>query len=434
MFGLVLLAGTTSLHAQSNDGLLDKLVEKGILTVKEANGLREEADKDFTKAFSTKTGLPDWVTAMKFNGDLRMRYDRITSAEKISADRDRYRYRLRFGYTATLKDSFEVGIGLTSSEQTGNASPADPISNNQSLQDNGSKKAIGLDKVYAKWTPINGPTWSASATIGKMENPIVFPSTILFDKDYTPEGFAAEVTYRLNDQHSFKGLGAVFVLDETSGSVRDPYMFAGQLRWDANWSPKWQSSVGGAVLSIVNRANLQTNAVPDIGAGNSRLASGILSNAYTSVYADASLTYMLDSFLGYKSAFPITASGDYMKNLAAQQNDTGYSIGATFGKAGKKGLWELNYRYTRLEGDAWFEEFVESDFGAFYRNGGAIGVANGYRSGTNVRGHWIKGTYNFYDSLSFSVAYFLTEVINQPGVTRYDSGTGRLFVEAVWKY
>ena len=438
IFGLALLAGTTTLHAQSTDGLLDKLVEKGILTVKEANGLREETDKNFTQAFATKTGLPDWVTSMRFNGDIRMRYDRITSADTVSADRDRYRYRLRFGYTATLKDSFEVGIGLTSSEQTGNASPADPISNNQSLQDNGSKKAIGLDKAYAKWTPINGPTWSAAMTIGKMENPIVFPSTILFDKDYTPEGFAAEVAYRMNDQHSFKGLGAVFVLDETSGSVRDPYMFAGQLRWDANWSPKWQSSIGGAVLGIVNRISLTTNAIPDIGAGNTRnLGTGILSNAYTSVYADASLTYVFDTFPAYKTAFPITVSGDFLKNLAAKTSDTGYSAGITFGKAGKKGLWEINYRYTHLEADAWFEEFVESDFGAFYKNGGAIGVANGYRSGTNLRGHWIKGTYNFYDSLSFSVAYFITELINQPvlpGAPRYDSGAARLFVEAVWKY
>lgn len=54
----VTLPGTSG-HAQSADALIDKLVEKGILTVKEANELREESDKGFTAAHSVKTGLPE---------------------------------------------------------------------------------------------------------------------------------------------------------------------------------------------------------------------------------------------------------------------------------------------------------------------------------------------------------------------------------------
>ena len=72
------LAGVSfSAHAQSADALLDKLVDKGILTVKEANELREEADKGFTSAHQVKTGMPDWVTSFKLNGDVRGRYDGI---------------------------------------------------------------------------------------------------------------------------------------------------------------------------------------------------------------------------------------------------------------------------------------------------------------------------------------------------------------------
>ena len=66
-------------HAQSVDGLLDKLVDKGVLTVKEANDLREESDKNFSTAYAAKNGMPDWVTSLRFNGDLRLRYDRITA-------------------------------------------------------------------------------------------------------------------------------------------------------------------------------------------------------------------------------------------------------------------------------------------------------------------------------------------------------------------
>ena len=37
-------------YAQSTDALIDKLVDKGILTVKEANDLREETEKNFKEA------------------------------------------------------------------------------------------------------------------------------------------------------------------------------------------------------------------------------------------------------------------------------------------------------------------------------------------------------------------------------------------------
>ena len=46
-----------NIPAQSVDALLDKLVDKGILTVKEANELKAESDKDFTKAYQVKSGM-----------------------------------------------------------------------------------------------------------------------------------------------------------------------------------------------------------------------------------------------------------------------------------------------------------------------------------------------------------------------------------------
>ena len=45
--GLVLAVFIGAAHAQSSDALIEKLVEKGILTANEAKDLREEADNDF---------------------------------------------------------------------------------------------------------------------------------------------------------------------------------------------------------------------------------------------------------------------------------------------------------------------------------------------------------------------------------------------------
>src|SRR5258708_38362832 len=97
------IAFSGSLHAQSSDALIDKLVEKGILTVKEANQLREESDKGFTWAYSAKSGLPDWGTSMKLNGDFRGRFEQNNAENPAHVDRNSYRYRLLFGDTATLQ-------------------------------------------------------------------------------------------------------------------------------------------------------------------------------------------------------------------------------------------------------------------------------------------------------------------------------------------
>jgi hypothetical protein len=268
---LASLALGTSAHAQSADTLIDKLVEKGILTVKEGNELRDQADNDFTRAMSSKSGMPEWVTAMKFNGDLRLRMDSVHNDGVSTADRNRYRYRVRFGYTATLKDDWEIGVLLTSSDVTG--TEGDPISQNASFQNNGSKKFVFFDKVYAKWTPLNDASWLLSSTLGKMENPFLFPSTIMFDKDYTPEGLAQEVTFRFNQEQSLKLTTAAFVLDEVAANSRDPVLFASQLRWDAAWKPTLTTTLGAGLFALNGSGNLTAANVPDVGAGNTRNAA-----------------------------------------------------------------------------------------------------------------------------------------------------------------
>ncbi|MBI2928947.1 MAG: putative porin [Verrucomicrobia bacterium] len=431
--GLVSLAGLSlESWGQTADALIDKLVEKGILTVKEANELREETDKGFTQAYQVKTGLPDWVRSMKFNGDLRGRFEGFYAESSDFATRQRLRYRLRAGFTAVMRDNFEVGFRLTSSEGAGGFSEGDPISGNQTFGNNASKKFVFIDLAYAKWAAVNRPDWGATFTLGKMENPFVFPSTILFDRDYTPEGLASAFDFQLGASQTLRLAGAGFALDELSGSGQDPYLLGGQARLDSKWAAMLSSSFGLGYLTILNEAALTTANVPNIGRGNTRTAAGALVHEYTPVYADASLSYTLEKFPGYNAAFPITLSGDFLHNTGASDANRGYSVGVTFGKAGKRGLWDLGYRWTELQRDAWYEEFTESDFGAFYQTA-PIGGGTGYASGTNVRGHWVKGSYSPFDSLTFSLAYFLTDLITEsPAGSK--SGMGRLQVDAVWKF
>ncbi len=428
MAGFLACASTGS--AQSADALIDKLVEKGILTVKEAQSMRDETDKDFMRALSSRNGMPEYVTAFKLNGDFRGRYEGFFRDSGNSVDRNRFRYRLRFGATASLLDDFEVGFGLVSQAANG-----DPISGNQTLQDNGSKKPIAIDLAYGKWNPIVTPDWNASLTMGKMKNPFIF-SDMLFDSDYTPEGLATEVSYNLNADHSLKLTAGGFILDELGGTSQDPYLIAAQLRWDGNWTPKLKSSVGISMLDILAAEQLTVgNIANNINVGNTRTAAAAgPAEGFNPIVLDGSLAYSFEGVPMYAAPFPVTLAGEYIHNPRAATKGDAYSAGITFGKAGKKGLWEVSYRWKELQADAWYEELVDSDSGAFYSVAPLnSGLAAGYNSGTNIRGHVVRASYSPYDTVTLTVSLF-----NLWAIDASPAGTGstinRLQVDAVWKF
>jgi len=439
---LALLAGATALaalapqsYAQSSDALIEKLVSKGILTVSEAKDLREESDKDFKTAFQAKTGMPDWVSGYKISGDVRGRFESINADSGKQITRDRFRYRLRAGLTVYLQDDLEAGFRLTSDEAAGgNSSGGDPISGNTTMTGNGSKKFIYIDQAYGKWSPLHGNGWDGNFTFGKMENPFT-TSDLVFDPDYTPEGAALQLGYAINDKHSVRFNGGGFAINENKNSSYDTYLFGAQARFESKWTPKLQTSFGVSYYDLMNKAGLATGILPDQNNGNWRSPAGAISYAFNPWVVDASVTYLLDSVPLYKGAFPIKIAGDYIDNPSANGHENyGYSAGVTFGKAGKKGLWEVSYRYKYLGANAWFEELVDSDTGAYYSatyHNGAAGA--GYSAGTNIKGHVFKAAYNFTDSLSLGATYFLTELIDQTGQTA-KSDTGRLQVDASLKF
>ncbi len=458
---LAFFAGATALaalapraQAQSSDALIDKLVDKGILTANEAKDLRDEADKNFNTAFQAKTGMPDWVTGYKINGDVRGRFEQFSGDNAALTDRARLRYRVRFGVAVNMLDNVEAGLRLSSADSKGvgsQASAGNSVSGNSTMQDNFTKKGIYVDAAYGKWTPINAAGWMLSTTVGKMDNPFVF-TPMVFDPDITPEGAALQGNYIINDVHSLAFNGGAFVLDEEQYSTHDPFMYGGQFLWNAKWNDRWSSSLGLGALAIVSPEQLisktdNSGAVPYINQGNTRinLAPYLGAPAYnfTPVIADASVTYTLTSFPLYNGAFPLKLAGEAMNNPGAPKNNNGYWVGVTFGKSGTRKTWDLSYRYEYLEADAWYDQMVDDDNGAFYQNaapGG--GSANTYYGSTNVKGHLVKFTYSITDSLSISTTCFINDLINQnlygkPAgavVTEPNNSAMHFMADLMWKF
>lgn len=430
-------------RAQSSDALLEVLVRKGILTEQEAKDVRADLAKQNDTRYNVRAAGKTTMGIDLF-GDFRGRYDGIFPNESTFVDRQRLRYRLRAGATVSFFENFEVGLRLASGEKKTAASgeavdatgSGDPISRNQSFANNGAGKELWIDLAYGMWkTDPNNADYAGSVTFGKMKNPFVF-SPMVFDADYTPEGAATSWKYNLNADHSLSLHTGGFVLDELEDDSNDPYLLGMQLRHDAVWAynkahkPKIATSIGVAGLLIDNNNYLPAN-VPNVNVGNTTGGNGQLRN-FNPIVVDGKFTYTLDKAPLYHGAFPITVGGEFMHNPGAHDDNQGYSLGITLGKTGAKGTWSIGYEYRFLEADAWWEELVDSDFGAFYPT--AL-PDDGYAAGTNVRGHIVTIAYSPWNALTLSVNYAFSSLIDEPhaGVAVDDEGS-RFLVDAMIKF
>ncbi len=430
------LLGANQVNAQTADALIDKLVDKGILTTAEAQALRTEADQGFKEAYRKEAGLPGFVENLRFSGDFRGRYDGLYPEVAGFSDRHRLRYRLRYGVTAELADQFETGFRLGSGDVAGISSGGgDPISSNQTFGSNAAKKGIFIDLAYAAWQPLKDSDWSAATTFGKMQNPFKTPD-LMFDADYTPEGIAQTFGYKFSKQHTINAAGAAYVLNELNASSNDPWLFGGQTRWDAKWSPAWGSSLSLGYFAINNEENLRNTSVPNINVGNERdPVTTVPLYGFHTWLLDGGLTYTLpDGIPGHRAAFPIALTGSYQVNTEADRADTGWTLGLQLGKSGKRGLWDVSYRYKYLEANAWYEELTDSDTGTFYPAAlSGSGQGAGYRAGTNLKGHFVTVRYSPFDAVTLGLNFGLTEALN-PTTTAADSQVTRILADASFRF
>jgi hypothetical protein len=422
----------SSTHAQSSDALLNKLVSKGILTTEEA----KELNKDVKGAPPAPVPVAGWVSALKFSGDFRGRYDGVFQNEGNSGtgnaieDRNRLRYRLRFGVTATMTDHLEAGMRLASGDASSALTAAgtgilgsiggSPFSANSTMNNDASRKGIFIDLAYGKWTPTK---W-AQFEVGKMVSPFWFTDMVM-DPDYNPEGGQEKFSYSIGDIHKFSFTSGQYVIMENYSAAgtannNDTYLFINQLDWAAKWTPLLSSRVGIGIMNFKNQADISGDLETFLGQ-NGTPAVGAGAESFNPIIGRAELTFTLPSFPVFHGGFPITVGGEYVQNPGAGSHiNEGYNIGATFGSAKAKGNWQVSYNYKNIESAAVWHGLNDDDFGY------------NARGGTDVRGHQVIGSYHLVDPLTFNMRYMHTERIANPAGTQAEQD--RVFVDLVWAF
>src|SRR5262249_13659981 len=171
-------------------------------------------------------------------GDVRVRGESFTQSYASCPtgsceDRYRARIRVRFGVEGKLNEDFTAGLYLaTGTLQTGaptfgSPSFTDPISTNDTLTGFFEKKAIGLDRAWITYQPLNHK-W-LQLTGGKFAYNWQ-RTNFTFDPDLNPEGFTEKFSFDLAHTGMIKNvtLQGIQMLFSEVGGGRDSYAAGGQ--------------------------------------------------------------------------------------------------------------------------------------------------------------------------------------------------------------
>lgn len=360
----------------------------------------------------SKPTQPAWMENLKLAGDFRLRYELNhynwgSKKNTENLDRNRARYRLRFGLVKTwLDDQLEVGFRLAS------GSDNDANSTNQTFTQDFSKKQVWIDLAYAKYSPkeIKGLSFIG----GKMVKPWA-ENELFWDSDVNPEGFWAEYKApKLGCLEPFVGAG-YFIVNE-SATLHDSAVGI------------YQAGVRAELCKDVKytfAANFQEWTNYDVSGASARGNDTPLTRVPG--FRIVNLTNNVD--IANLGGRPLNVFADYAHNSGPgddageryEGQNSAFATGVKYGQNKKKGDWSLKYRYAHVEANAMPGTFCDSDFGF-----------------ANRKGHVIGAEYSILDNLSLGVNCYLTQPIFSPSTTsgssKYEDLTTTLMVDLVWKF
>ncbi len=376
-------------------------------------------------------------------------------------DRQRPRLRVRVGGEVTLAEGFSMGLRVA----TGNDNS--PVSTNQSLGaasgqgGNFSKYAIWLDRGYIRYEGGDSER-GVRLSVGRFDNPF-FSSEVMWDDDIGFDGFAVEGRYRIGPVTPFMS-GGLFPVFNTglNYATNQPAKFKSNDKWlygiqlGLDWKIREDLEVKFAAayydfdkiegklsdpfipLTPDDAGNTDASRPAFAQKGNTYMAlRDIISsplNNYGTLYqyqyfglATPFRVLALTGKLTYNRFEPIqiSLSGEYMRNLAFDQNkinaiavnnrgpmnavglasydggDTAWIAGLKVGHTALQKRWDwnvgVNYRY--VESDAVVDGFTDSDFGG---------------GGTNLKGYTIFANVALSPDVSMGIRWMAADEIAGP--------------------
>jgi hypothetical protein len=413
VFSAIVSTSANRCFAGEVDSLIEKLVDKKILSPEEAKQLADETKNEDKKQ---ALEIPEWVGKMKFSGDLRLRHDtqwRDEGDDKYS--RNQERFRLRVGFTSKPTETTEVGVRLVSGSGSQNTT-------NQSADEHASGKNIFIDKAYLTWKPDS----YIEITGGKQKNPL-FTSSLVWDSDVSPEGISESFNAKISDSvNLFANLGQWFLEElNVKDTDRDVTLLVYQLGSEIKVSDNVGIQIAGTYYDFANLDELgwSSSVLSDDGEflgynhkqsqqmifdnkkkllnefGCWEIGAKVKIKKLLPVPVSIFATYLVNEKadmdeLVEKGVDPGNSDPTDLLAYGGDDRDNGWLAGVSFGSEKKKGDWNMEYFYQELEDYAFPAVFVDSDF-----HGG----------GTNNKGHYVHGIYCLTDNIQAKATGFFTK-------------------------
>jgi hypothetical protein len=389
-----------------------------------------EAQKD---GWAAPNSVPDWVRNMKWEGDIRVRFEHDSFADNnapqvdvatTNANRslallntakstDRERIRARIGISTDLDDSASVGVRLSTGSLT------NPVSENQTLGSYESRYTTTFDRLYLNYRPAS----FLSTTLGRFENPLVGTNLIWAD-DLSFDGAVARYAQPFFDNTTRPFLTFLASpVQEIDLGAHNKYMFA----WQGGVDQDFGSDTHGKLALGYYRYIGIEGVVSPLGTSLDEYTAPVFvqkGNTYYNISSDPTRpllglasSYRLVDVNGsvdtvVTGPYHANLTFDYVKNIGFDEHavsarvgenvdakTTGYLMRVIFGNEDIKSRndWQVFATYKHVERDAVLDAFTDSDF---------------HLGGTDAKGYVVGATYGLSRNTWAMIRYYSTDSIS----------------------
>ena len=323
----------------------------------------------------------DIALRWKWKGDFRVRNENIV--QDYSIDRNRSRVRVRLGFEAEVNPTVKAGFQFATTES------GDARSSNQTLGDVNSRKALDLDLAYVEWAP-NAAT---KITLGKMKQPLAMTTSYFVDKDINPEG--AALAFNHAPTGAFVNAALFDLVERSSASDSTAVALQVGLRGKLNDDTSYVLAAGEMKHhNVKNFAVVQSGSAGGFFGNSTKMgcvgAATCLSNKFEVRNVLAEVTTVV-------ADYPVVAFVDWAENTKAAKFNKAIAYGVTLGKASLPNSWEVGVVSQKVEKDALFGQWIDSDYAA---------------GNTDGDGYTLRGAYQVAKNWKLNVAYHMNETNN----------------------
>ena len=378
------------------DILLDKLVDKNILTGSEAQEIKYETQEEVKKEISlgTHKTLPLWLQNITLGGDIRIRYQKDDN-KNLTYKRERFRERVRLYINSKVNENLSVYTGIATSENT------DPRSTNQTFNENFAKRNIYLDYGYLEY--FLHPNISFNA--GRIKQAILYSNDMLWDGDINQEGFLLKTEIPININFSNNLDAGVFVLKENKDK-KDVYLnyISNTFNWKSDDNLK-KIKITSSYYDFSNIKGENTfsyrPSTTTHQAENSTLGGKYIYN-YRPFVLDFEISKNIEEPLTLYtlSINNLSVFSSYVINTAisGDKENKGWILGLRFGQEKVNGPVDFQFVYSRrwIEKDSWLDTYPDNDF---------------YGGATNVKGNRFTLSYGLGRDFLVIANYFNSKPI-----------------------